>query len=79
VPTSCADSMQTRPLDVVVIIQLVTILYLLPGVLLGSSEIFILLVDWYLVTDVSGQLIGPIFKGQAVREERGPLKDTHYL
>jgi len=36
-------------------------------------------VDWYLVTDVSGQLIGPIFKGQAVREERGPLKDTHYL
>jgi hypothetical protein len=25
-------------------------------------------VDWYLVTDVSGQLIGPIFKGQAVKE-----------
>jgi len=24
--------------------------------------------DWYLVTDVSGQPIGPTFKGQAVQE-----------
>jgi hypothetical protein len=28
-------------------------------------------VDWYLVTDVSGQIIGPIFKGQAVKVDGG--------
>jgi hypothetical protein len=26
-------------------------------------------VDWYFVTDDSGQLIGPIFKGQEIQEE----------
>ena len=35
-------------------------------------------VDWYLVTDVSRQPIGPIFKGQAVQEDSSctvwPLK-----
>jgi len=35
------------------------------------SSIFRMLrsVDWWLVTDVSGQLIGPIFKEQAEQEE----------
>jgi len=27
-------------------------------------------VEWQFVTDVSGQTFGPIFKGQAVQEER---------
>jgi hypothetical protein len=27
-------------------------------------------VGWWLATDFSGQLIGPIFKGQAVQEEQ---------
>jgi hypothetical protein len=30
-------------------------------------------VDWYLFTDVTGQPIGSIFKGQAVREEKRVL------
>ena len=32
-------------------------------------------VDWKLLTDVSGQSIGPIFKGQAVQEDALTLED----
>jgi hypothetical protein len=33
------------------------------------SSVMLRSVAWYLVTDVSGRPIGPIFKGQAVQEE----------
>jgi hypothetical protein len=38
-------------------------------------------VDWQLVTDVSGQAIGPTFKSQAVQEELDclPLEDEMML
>jgi hypothetical protein len=34
-------------------------------------------VDWYLVTDVSEQPIGPIFEGQAVKEKCLTLEDVN--
>jgi hypothetical protein len=32
------------------------------------SSVMLRSVDWWLVTEVSGQHIGPIFKGEAVQE-----------
>jgi len=36
-------------------------------------------VDWYLVTDVSRQTVGPIFKGEAWKPIGDRLQRPHYL